>query len=92
MKYNTTKPQNGAMILGTNNYTMFGKLFILVFGKRKDGKCWWWEHEMKWEHHEEMRNVGTFLDGKPLQRKWAFTSGECTKCKHHEYGMEWPTS
>ena len=57
------------------------KLLNFFFGKRKDGKCRWWQHKYDNGKHEEwMSDTGTFLEGKPLQKKFGWTKYTCGKC------------
>jgi len=58
------------------------KLLNWLFGKRKDGKCRWWNHEYVRKEEEGFFDTGVFLDGKPLQKRMGWGKYTCKKCGH----------
>jgi predicted nucleic-acid-binding Zn-ribbon protein len=57
------------------------KIWNYFFGKRKDGWCRWWQHEYGESVKEKwMSNTGTYIDGKPIQRKKYWYKSTCKKC------------
>lgn len=65
------------------------KLLSHIFGKRKDGLCWFWEHDFP-EPTERitMHDTGKYIDGKPIQQKIIRYESFCKKCnKWYVSGM-----
>lgn len=57
-----------------------------IFGKRKDGKCRWWNHDFgDSKKIEYMVNTGSYIDGKPIQKKVFHYESTCKKCGETTY-------
>ena len=68
------------------------KLLSRIFGKRKDGKCQWWEHDWDKEIHKSwMRDTNNYIDGKPIQKKEYYLERTCKTCglieENHPNGL-----
>ncbi len=58
------------------------KLFNWLFGgKKKNGKCKWWNHDYgDGKRQEWMSGTGTYIDGKPIEKKYTNIVYTCEKC------------
>lgn len=57
------------------------KVWNWLFGKRKDGKCRFWQHD--WgedERVEYMSGTNQYIDGKQIKRKRYYHITRCKKC------------
>lgn len=63
------------------------KILSFLFGKRKDGKCRFWEHE----YEESVKNsfladTGQYLGGESIKQKYYYQSRKCKNCGKTDMG------
>jgi len=62
------------------------KILNWLFGKRKDGKCRWWQHDIVTTHEEYMAGTGQYVNGKEIKKKMWCDNYKCTKCNYEDSG------